>query len=703
MSSVYTNDLRLEEIGSGEQSGTWGDTTNTNLELIAEAFSFGTEAITTNADTHTTTIADGATDPGRSIYLKYTGTLDSACTITLGPNTVSKVWFIENATSGSQNIIISQGSGANVTIGNGAVKMVYSDGAGSGAAVTDALVDLDLTGTTTIAALTVSGAITGTTATLVGANTLTLRNDTSTDADEPKLIFDNDTFSGANHANITTGNGGLLIKIESPSTSTFQNRHQILMNGGAGDDIQFNLSTDNGSNYVNYFKIDGGNATFNETGADKDFRIESDGNANMLFVDGGNNNVGIGTNAPSTSDTLHVKQTSGNTGVRIETEGTNGVAFARFLNDARNYSLGVDTDDSFFIFDSTGSKSRFKSNSTETIINEDSGNLDFRVESDDNSVMFCVDGANNSIGVNTLGVSGSMFTISGPAGSSGSEIDTKAMHIIEGGFNTGNTFQVSDASSLSRFCVDGNGKVGVGTGTATIAAKFQVQDSSLPKISSNYNGAKHLDMGTGASGCGFAMTTGHFMTFNHQPFADRGTDTNLTERLRIEADGDLNVKTGNVIIETNGKGINFAGPTAAAGGTSQILDAYEEGTWTPALDGGSGFSATQSNSGTYTKIGRLVFVQVVMNISSYSQGSATHPFISGLPFTPDGGNVMTTFGFGNSYNTTYMFTVSDITGATPSGSNFYISRGGQSGTGNVFVQRGEVQDGRVNMALVYYT
>ena len=64
MASTYVNDLRLEEIGSGEQSGSWGDTTNTNLELIAEAFSFGTEAITTNADTHTTTIADGATDPG---------------------------------------------------------------------------------------------------------------------------------------------------------------------------------------------------------------------------------------------------------------------------------------------------------------------------------------------------------------------------------------------------------------------------------------------------------------------------------------------------------------------------------------------------------------------------------------------------------------------------------------------------------------
>ena len=155
--ATYVNDLRLKEIATGDESGTWGASTNTNLELIAEAFSFGTEAITTNADTHTTTIADGSTDPGRSIFLQYTGTLDSTCTITIGPNTVSKLWFIENATSGSQSIIISQGSGASITIPNGQTKAVYSDGAGSGAAIVDALVDLDLTGTTTVAALTASG------------------------------------------------------------------------------------------------------------------------------------------------------------------------------------------------------------------------------------------------------------------------------------------------------------------------------------------------------------------------------------------------------------------------------------------------------------------------------------------------------------------------------------------------------------------
>ena len=142
--AVYTNDLRLTELATGEGSGTWGTTTNTNLSLLADAFGYGTEAITTNADTHTTTIADGSADAGRAIFLKYTGTLDSTCTVTIGPNTVSKLWFIENATSGSQSLIISQGSGANVTIANGQTKAIYSDGAGSGAAMVDAFQDLSL-------------------------------------------------------------------------------------------------------------------------------------------------------------------------------------------------------------------------------------------------------------------------------------------------------------------------------------------------------------------------------------------------------------------------------------------------------------------------------------------------------------------------------------------------------------------------------
>ena len=153
---TYVNNLRLLEITTGDESGTWGTKTNTNLELIADAFGSGTEAITTNADTHTTTVADGAADEGRAIFLKYTGSLDSACTITLAPNTINKLWFIENATTGSQSIIINQGtsggSGGKVTIGNGNIAVVYTDGAGTAnAAVLDAFADLELSTTLTVA------------------------------------------------------------------------------------------------------------------------------------------------------------------------------------------------------------------------------------------------------------------------------------------------------------------------------------------------------------------------------------------------------------------------------------------------------------------------------------------------------------------------------------------------------------------------
>ena len=144
MASTYVNDLRLNEMATGDESGNWGVVTNLNLELIGEALGYGTEGITTNADTHTTTVADGATDPGRAMYIEYTGTLDSACTITIAPNTLNRMHFIENGTSGSQNIIIKQGSGATITIPPGDTKAVYLDGAGSGAAVVDAFASLSV-------------------------------------------------------------------------------------------------------------------------------------------------------------------------------------------------------------------------------------------------------------------------------------------------------------------------------------------------------------------------------------------------------------------------------------------------------------------------------------------------------------------------------------------------------------------------------
>ena len=135
--ATYVNNLRLKEITTGDEDGTWGTSTNTNLELIGESLGFATqEAFSSDGDA-TTTVADGATDPARALYFKVTSgaSLTTTRTLTIGPNTVSRVMFIENATSGSQSINISQGSGANVTIANGKTALLYLDGAGSGAAV----------------------------------------------------------------------------------------------------------------------------------------------------------------------------------------------------------------------------------------------------------------------------------------------------------------------------------------------------------------------------------------------------------------------------------------------------------------------------------------------------------------------------------------------------------------------------------------
>lgn len=161
--ATYVNDLRLKEISTGDESGTWGSSTNRNLELIAEGFARGTkDCFSSDADA-TETMADGSTDEIRKLYLKVTSsaTLSATRTLTLAPNTVSKVWIIENATTGSQAINISQGSGANVQIPNGEVKVVATDGAGSGAAVYDLFTDLNVAGNFKVSSdLTVGGDLT---------------------------------------------------------------------------------------------------------------------------------------------------------------------------------------------------------------------------------------------------------------------------------------------------------------------------------------------------------------------------------------------------------------------------------------------------------------------------------------------------------------------------------------------------------------
>jgi hypothetical protein len=165
--ATYVNNLRLKEITTGDEDGTWGTSTNTNLELITDGFSYGTKEIAADAN-ETFTMPDATADATRSLYLKFTSAVDLTATreITLGPNTVSKTWIIENATTGGQIITIKQGSGATVNVPNGSKVMIVTDGAGAGAAVFNANPTevggtvTSVGGTGTVNGLTLTGTVT---------------------------------------------------------------------------------------------------------------------------------------------------------------------------------------------------------------------------------------------------------------------------------------------------------------------------------------------------------------------------------------------------------------------------------------------------------------------------------------------------------------------------------------------------------------
>ena len=175
-------------------------------------------------------------------------------------------------------------------------------------------------------------------------------------------------------------------------------------------------------------------SVFNEGGlAAQDFRVESDGNANMLFVDGGNNGVGIGT-ATAGNSTLEVRST----GVDGTFANAIGFQYSGNASEANTISTAVSSNatQSGFKFNvsdgggSAGKTSVLKMTRAEMTVNDDSNDYDFRVESDAESNAFTVDGGTGQVGVGSR--SGFRFgngSLQGNAGSSGGGYPTIGYNI----------------------------------------------------------------------------------------------------------------------------------------------------------------------------------------------------------------------------------------------------------------------------------
>lgn len=133
MPSTYST-TGLELPADGEQTGTWGQTTNTNMQIINRLTSeAGTIAL--SGTTHTLTLSDGILSDGHYAVLVFGGSPSGTNTVTISPNDAQRVFIVRN--SSGQSVIMTQGSGGNVTIPNGSDAIVYCDGAGSVAEVVD--------------------------------------------------------------------------------------------------------------------------------------------------------------------------------------------------------------------------------------------------------------------------------------------------------------------------------------------------------------------------------------------------------------------------------------------------------------------------------------------------------------------------------------------------------------------------------------
>ena len=130
MASSYSTDLKLELMVTGENAGTWGTKTNTNLNLLQQAVAGYQEvSIAGGAQTTTLVMSDAALSNARNAVIKFTGTITGNQIVTI-PDGIEKVYTIYNGTTGAFTVQFKTASGTGPTFSttNKGALLVYSDG-----------------------------------------------------------------------------------------------------------------------------------------------------------------------------------------------------------------------------------------------------------------------------------------------------------------------------------------------------------------------------------------------------------------------------------------------------------------------------------------------------------------------------------------------------------------------------------------------
>ena len=307
MASTYSSTLNLELQASGENSGTWGNITNNNLQKVESAIK-GYVSVAVASTTDSLTATDGSTtDEQSNAIIKLTGTLTGNTTMQC--EAVENWYIVDDATTHGGNTLGFKPAGGTATnLVQGAKHILYSDGSTMFDVLNDAG-NITANGTLTVAGNT----------SLDGGSFVF--NESSADLD-----FRIEGNGDANLFFTDAGNDRVGIKTASPSTE---------------------LHVVGGIKATGGIDFDGGGFTFNESGASVDFRIETNTLTHAFFSDGSADKIGFGTSSP-TSAFVTMDQASSSAAIAVLTldQGDADQEFIRFdgtSNSDQSSSITTDT------------------------------------------------------------------------------------------------------------------------------------------------------------------------------------------------------------------------------------------------------------------------------------------------------------------------------------------------------------------------
>ena len=587
MPSTYTINLGIEKPATGEQSGTWGDTTNLNFDILDQAIN-GAVSITlasagTSGSPNTLAISDGAVSDGRNKWIEFVdgGDLGATAYVQLTPNDAEKIVFIRNSLSGSRSVILFQGTydaGRDLEVPAGVDMVVKFSGGGATATTTDVFTRLrataietpSLTATTadinggTVDGATIGGATpaAGTFTNLTANTNLTINATTTVDG-----VIDDDTMATASATKLATSES---IKAYVDTTAAAQNElSEVLANG----------NTTGANNII----VDSGQAittnTVNETTAGSGVTIDS-----VLLKDDGVNATNL--------EITNIKANDGTAAGSIANS-TGAVTITSFISNS--VDIGGGAIDDVVIGGSTPAAISGTTITGTSFVS--SGNLTV-----DTNTLF-VDAANNRVGVGTSspasgprlhvteapsgatsvgGLNTTLVESSTDAGISiltpNTNIGSIAFGDPESGaigrirYNHSNDGMLFQTNGSERLRIDSSGRVGIATSNPS--APLQLNDSATTGVGTtagdfveqfrfygNNGNGTHISQYTVREADGSDWTTSGnrlqtrvdttymgWMQFNQNgglagisfgTGTDNSSPLNVPERMRIDASGNL--------------------------------------------------------------------------------------------------------------------------------------------------------------------